>query len=79
MCIYRKFGLGMKIQRWPYGNNGTYVEDMKDPDEVQPPGGDRFLVVLRMEKSRDCAPLTLLDDPPLGIRDSPGIRPMRYS
>ena len=56
---------------------------MKDPVEVRPPGGDSFLVVLCVEKSRDCAPFTALGDLPLDARDSPGIRPktspMRYS
>jgi len=48
---------------------------MKDPDQVQPPGGDCFFVVLCVENSRDCIPFTLLDDVPLDTRDSPGIMP----
>jgi len=48
---------------------------VKDPDEVQPPGGDRFLVVLCVENLRDCIPFAVLDDLPLDIRDSPGIMP----
>ena len=35
---------------------------MKDPVEVQLPGGDGFLVVLRVCKSRQYIPSTLLDD-----------------
>ena len=75
VCIYREFGLRIKSWQQLYRSNGTYVEDMKDPDEVHPPGGDRFLVVLCVEKSRECIPFTLLDDLFLDIRDSPGIRP----
>jgi hypothetical protein len=41
---------------------------MKDPAEIRLPGGDRFLVALRAEKSRDRAPFTLLDDIPLDLR-----------
>jgi len=52
---------------------------VKDPDEVQPPGGDRFLVVFCMEKSRNRVPFTLLDYLPLDIRDSPNIRPKASS
>ena len=29
----------------------TYIEDLEDPDEIQPPGDDPILVVLREEKS----------------------------
>jgi hypothetical protein len=36
-------------------SDGTHVEDMKDPVEVQPPGGDRLFIILRVEKSRDAA------------------------
>jgi len=48
---------------------------MKDPDQVQPPGGDFFLVVLCVENLRDCVPFAVPDDFPLDIRDSPGIMP----
>ena len=41
---------------------------MKDPPEIRLPGSDRFLVALRVEKSRDRIPFTLLDDIPLNLR-----------
>ena len=34
---------------------------MKDPAEIRPPGSNRFLVILRVEKPRDCIAFTLLD------------------
>jgi len=56
---------------------------MKDPDKVRLPGGDCFLVELRMEMLRNDISFTLLDDLPLDLRDSPEDGPkatsMRYS
>ena len=46
---------------------------MKDPAEVQPPGGDCFLIVLRMEKPRDRVPFTILFDVPLDLGHGPMI------
>ena len=46
---------------------------MKDPIEVQPPGGNRFLIVFRVEKSRDRVPFTPLDDVPLDLGHGPVI------
>ena len=43
-----------------YRNDRTYVEDLKDLVEVQPPGGHRLFVVLRVEASRDRIPFTPL-------------------
>jgi hypothetical protein len=40
---------------------------MKDPIELQLPTGDFFLVVLRMEKSRDRVPSAPFDDLPLDL------------
>ena len=31
----------------------TYVEDTKDPVEIRIPGGNRFLVIFCMDKSRE--------------------------
>ena len=46
---------------------------MEDPIEVQPPGRDRPLIVLRVESSRDRISFTPLDDAPLDLGHSPVI------
>ena len=46
---------------------------MKDPIEVQPPGRDRFLIVLGVESSRDHVPFSPLDDVPLNPGHGPAI------
>jgi hypothetical protein len=33
--------------------DGTYVEDLKDPDEIQPPGRNLLLVVPCVDDSRN--------------------------
>lgn len=40
----------------------THVEDVKDPEEVKPPSGDRIFIALRVEKSRGDTPFPLLDN-----------------
>ena len=47
-----------------------YVEDLKDPAEVQPPSGDRISIIPRLENPRDHVPSTLLDDLPIDLRHS---------
>ena len=83
MCIYRKFSLEIHSQQWSRGNDGTHVEDMKDPDEVQPPRGDFLFVVLCVDVSGNHISFSLLDDIPLDLRHSPGARykasSMRYT
>ena len=54
--------------------DGTHVEDVKDPVEVQFPGGDRFFIARRMDESRDRVPLALFDDLPLDLCHSPAIK-----
>lgn len=46
----------------------TYVEDLKDPDEVQPPSGNHIFIVLRVEQSRHHISFALLNDLPLNPR-----------
>ena len=48
-------------------SNLTHVEDLKDPIEVLPPSGNRILVVLCMEESRDSISFTSLDDITLNL------------
>ena len=46
---------------------------MKDPVEVQLPGGDSFFIILRVEKLRDRVSFTPLDDVSLDLGHSPVI------
>ena len=52
----------------------TYVEDAKDPVEIQIPSGNRFLVIFCMDKSREYIPFTLLGDPILDLLHSSAVR-----
>jgi len=61
--IYRELSLHVSGKQWPYSNDKTHVKDVKNPVQVQLPGGDRLLVVLRIGKSRHQIPSTFLDDP----------------
>jgi len=45
-----------KVSTSLYRKDRTHVEDLKDLVEVQLPGGDRLLVVLRAEVPRDRIP-----------------------
>ena len=53
-------------------SDGTHVEDMKNPVEVQSPGGNRLFVVLRIITSRNCVPFASPDDISLNLVHSPG-------
>ena len=46
---------------------------MKDPIEIQLPGGNRILVIFCMDESGEQIPLTLLDDSSLDFFHSPAI------
>ena len=48
-------------------DNGTHVKGPKDVVEVQPPGGDRPFIFLRMEMPRDRIPFAPLDQLPLNV------------
>ena len=69
--IYCELGLRVNGQRLSSRNHGTYIEDVKDPVQVQLPGGDCLFVVLRMEKSRDRIPLALFFRLSLNLSHSP--------
>ena len=73
ICVYRKLGLEVGGQSWLRRGDGTHVEDVEDPVEVQPPGGNRPLIVLRVKNSRDRILFTPLDDAPLDLGHSPTI------
>jgi hypothetical protein len=47
---------------------------MKDPIQVRPPPRYLFLVVLRVDKSRDRISFALLDDVPLDRRHGSAVR-----
>ena len=61
MGVNCQFGLQQGDQRKPNRTDRTYIEDMKDPGEILPPGRDRFLIVLRTEESGDRVSVALLD------------------
>ena len=69
--VYRKLRLEVGGQPWSCGGDGMYVEDVEDPVEVQPPGRNCPLIVLRVKNSRDRTLFTPLDDAPLDLGHSP--------
>jgi len=74
MCIYNEFGLGIPSQQPSYkDNDGTHVEDLKNPVKVQLPGGNFFLVILCMQVSRKRVSFVLFDDLLLDLPNSPEI------
>jgi len=73
MGVYCELGLYVISWQLPYENDGTYVKDVKDPVEVQPPGGDRLFIGLGVEESRERVPFTPLDGLALNICHSPVI------
>jgi len=73
MGVYRELGLRANSEQEPHGNNGTHIEDMKDPVEVCLPGSDCLLITLRMEKLRHRIPLAVFDGLPLNLCHSPVI------
>ena len=74
VCIYRKFGLRILSQQSSYEDDGTHIEDLKDPVEVRLPACDFLFVVLGVEVSRSRASFALLYDLPLDLRHGPKIR-----
>jgi hypothetical protein len=56
-----------------HSSDRTYVQDLKNVFEVQPPGGDRLFIFLRAETLRDRIPFTPLDQLPLDICHCPAI------
>ena len=75
VCVYRKFGLGIPSQQSSYQDDGTHVEDLKNPVEVRSPGCDLLFVVLRVEVLRNRASFALLDDLPFDLRHGSETRP----
>ena len=73
ICIDRQFRLGIQSQQSPYDNDGTYVENLKDPVEVQPPCSNLVFIVLCVQMSRNHVSFALLDDLPLDLRHSPEV------
>jgi len=62
-----------KVSTSLYRKDRTHVEDLKDLVEVQLPGGDRLLVVLRAEVPRDRIPFIPLDQLLLNVCHGPKI------
>ena len=59
------------LQQSSCRGNGTHVEDTKDPLDVQIPGRDRLLIVIRVITSRDRIPSAPLGDVPLDLVHNP--------
>ena len=74
VCIDSKFGLGVQGQKCSYEDDGTHVENMKEPIQIRFPPCYLVLVVLGMDKSRDRISFALLDDIPLNRRHSSVVR-----
>lgn len=46
------------VAAWPHKNDKTHVEDVKDPVELQLPGGNLLLIVPCAEEPPDRVPFT---------------------
>ena len=62
-----------KVSDGRRSDDRTHVKVPKDIVEVQPPGGDRFFIFLRMETPRDRIPFAPLDHLPLNVCYRPEI------
>ena len=69
--VYRKLRLEVNSQPWLRRGDGTHVENVEDPVEVQPPGRNRPLIVLCVENAGDGISFTPLDDTSLDLGHSP--------
>lgn len=74
MGIDCKFSLETDDQQGQRRGDVTHVKDMKDPVEVQPPGGDRVFIALCVENARNWVPLGVFDDLFLYLRHGPTIK-----
>ena len=52
----------------------TYIEDVKDLEQVTPPSHNLVLIALRVKNSGSHVPLTLLDDTPLDLGHGSGMK-----
>ena len=62
VSVQGQLGLEGGVSGGQNGADRTYVEDLKDPNEVQLPGGDGFFVIFCMGKLGEQIPFLLLDD-----------------
>ena len=51
--IYYKCSLVGGVNNGHHSSDRTHVKDLKNPVEVQPPGGDRRFILLRVEMPKD--------------------------
>ena len=72
--VYCKFDLEADGWQWSCRSEGTHVEDVKNPVEVQPPGGYLLPIVPRVEQSRGHISFASLGDVPLDFCHSPAIQ-----
>jgi hypothetical protein len=66
-------GWEREVSSGHHSGDRTYVQDLKNVFEVQPPGGDRLFMFLHVEKLRDHIPFTPLDQILLDICHCPAI------
>jgi len=74
MGIDRQLGLEGGGQGEQDGTNGTHIEDMKGPVEVQFPSSDHFLIVLCMKQPGGYVPPAPFDDLALNLGYSPAMK-----
>jgi hypothetical protein len=79
MRIDGKFSLKPGGQQRRRKSDETHIKNVKDPVEVQSPGGNHVFIVLRMEKTRNWVTVALFDDTPLDLRYGPAISTLSIS
>ena len=62
-----------KVSSLLHSNDSTYIKDLENTVEVHLPIGYRLSVAPRVKASRDCIPLTPLDQPSSNVRHGPAI------
>jgi hypothetical protein len=78
-CRECRLGAGkLLVNNGHYKSDRTYVQDLKDILEIQPPGGDRLLIFLRVETPKGHIPFTPLDQLLLDIFHCPAIKNISY-
>jgi len=61
-----------------HSSDGTHVKDLKNLVQVQPPGGNRFFIFLRVETPRNRIPSAPLGEPRLNVCHCPAIEDILY-
>jgi hypothetical protein len=67
-----------EVSNGHHSSDRTHFKDLKNPFDVQLPGGDRRFISLPVEIFREHIPFTPLDEPPLNICHCPAIESISY-